>query len=216
MRWIAPLVLSVATLGCHQPPAEQGHRITDPKRLARLKELPLPEAFARPQDQEAVRRLRAGFEAPMPCGDLKGSWSADQCFRFEKPRRWTGLWRNEFEGLTFCPAPARECPGETLLSDPHRPIYGNMELRSEPRGWRDTPPGGLYAVEFIGRRSEYGLSGGTSGADKQVIVDRWISIRQIEPPPPQPTKAEMVEYWKKCEAAATCIPNWDEINKTEE
>jgi len=115
-----------------------------------------------------------------------------------------GLWRNEFEAPMFCPSPAKQCP-DASFNDPHHPIYGNMDIRSPPNGWKDTMPGGLYAVEFIGRRSEYGLVGGTSGADKQVIVERWISVQQVEAPPPPPTKEQVEAWWKECHANHTCV-----------
>jgi hypothetical protein len=150
--------------------------------------LPQPEAYAHFADRVAARMFSWGISSRIPCSAIDAEhkdpigWE-EQCFRFTKSERMTGLWRNGFEAPIFCPAPARECPDAAFLSDRHRPIYGNLEFRSFPSGWKDTPPGGLYAVQFIGRRSDYGILGGTSGVDKDVIVDRWLSIREIEAPP---------------------------------
>lgn len=106
----------------------------------------------------------------------------DRCVKFDPPRRFQGLWRNDFEGTQFCPAPARECS------------YVSTERRKQPLIWLDFsfrlpdpaegPFGGLYSVDFIGRTSAYGGAYGHFGMfDEQVIVDRLISIQELEPPP---------------------------------
>jgi hypothetical protein len=75
------------------------------------------------------------------------------------------------------------------------------------------PPGGLYAIDFIGRCSEgVGMFGHFGMSKHEVIVDRLLSIKQIEPPPPEPTKAEVIKETKECEAAKTCVPDWNAIN----
>ncbi|HEU5067475.1 MAG TPA: hypothetical protein VFT61_04745 [Sphingomicrobium sp.] len=51
-------------------------------------------------------------------------------------------------------------------------------------------------------------------ADRPVIVDRLISIKEVEPPPPQPTAAQMKAYDKACEANHTCTGG-REISETE-
>jgi len=71
-------------------------------------------------------------------------------------------------------------------------------------------------MDFMGRRTMYkGPYGHMGGSDQELVVDRVISMKEVEAPPPPPTKAEMIKYFKECEAAKTCIPNWDEINKDE-
>lgn len=144
-----------------------------------------------------------------PAGETYGEVPVDECFRMDPPRRWKGLWRDEFEGSRFCPAPATRCdfnmPGDLIWLNPERVS-------------RKEPDGGLYAVEFIGRRTAvkgrfYGHLG---GSDYELIVDRFISMKQVEAPPPQPTKAQMIKDWKACEAEGTCRPNWDAINKIQD
>lgn len=195
MRIGAICIAAMLLAGCH------------PRRNASM--LPPPAVYAHFKDRLAAQLDLWGFKTQIPCSgiDLEHkdpiSWE-EQCFRFEKPQRMTGLWRNTFEAPTFCPSPAKQCP-DASSSDPHRPIYGNMDIPSAPSGWKDTMPGGLYAVEFFGRRSEYPLFGGTSEADKQVIVYRWISVRQVEAPPPPPTKAEIEAWEKACHANHTCV-----------
>ena len=55
---------------------------------------------------------------PYPCtyvkkdkqfGEYLQSVPTDQCVKMSPSVRMQGLWRNEFEGSQFCPAPAKEC-----------------------------------------------------------------------------------------------------------
>jgi hypothetical protein len=91
----------------------------------------------------------------------------DQCFKMDPPRRWQGVWRNEFEGSRFCPAPAKKCsyysPGDRIWLDAQK-----------------RPDETLYAVDFVGRRTAVkGRYGHIGGSDYELIVDRMISIRQV-------------------------------------
>jgi hypothetical protein len=99
-----------------------------------------------------------------------GSVPLDQCYKMDSPRRWRGVWRNEFEGSRFCPAPAMKCSYYSVGD----------------RIWLDaskSPDQTLYTVDFIGRRTAVkGRYGHMGGSDYEVIVDRVISIRQMEPP----------------------------------
>lgn len=144
----------------------------------------------------------------------------DACFEMQPPRRWKGLWRNEFEGSQFCPAPAQDC-GRRFMSPPSKrgermePLVWLSFKAPEPveADFRRTMPGGLYSVDFIGRRTAVkGYYGHMGTSEHEVVVDRLISIKEIEPPPPKLTKAEMIEHSKRCEAEKTCIPNWSYIN----
>lgn len=59
-----------------------------------------------------------------------------------------------------------------------------IHFNSYPPGFgRDTRPGGLYAVEFIGRRTAHGYIYGDHPLAQEVVVDRVISIKEIEAPP---------------------------------
>jgi hypothetical protein len=48
---------------------------------------------------------------------------------------------------------------------------------------RDALPGGLYAVEFIGRRTARGSAYAGYGYAQDIIVDRLISMKEIDAPP---------------------------------
>lgn len=143
-----------------------------------------------------VARIREiGIEAIEPL---------DQCFQMTPPRRQRGLWRAEFEGSRFCPAPAQSCVYETPGNEIWLTIGEHLpERRIEYRGQ-------LYEIEFVGRQTAVaGAHGHLGGSDHEVIVDELISIREIEPPPPPPTQAELQAEWARCRAAKTCFSHGD-------
>jgi hypothetical protein len=117
----------------------------------------------------------------------------EQCFRMEPPRRWMGLWRNEFEGSRFCPAPASRCdfgaPGDDIWLDTRRAT-------------KREPDGALYAVELIGRRTAFrGHHGHMGGSNLELIVDRFISIKEVGPPQ---TVSEQRAAFKRCMQDKQC------------
>jgi hypothetical protein len=133
----------------------------------------MPEAFVRSKDQDAARRLHAGVEAPVPCADLDLNRGVDQCYRFGTPRHWSGLWYSGFEDSQFCNAPAIDCPNNApevwLDFGPTEPKEGKF------------PPGGVFAVEFVGRANLYpGTFGHMGLAPNEVLVDRLIAIRRVK------------------------------------
>jgi hypothetical protein len=132
----------------------------------------------------------------------------ERCFEFEPAKLWKGIWVNQMEGSQFCPDPAPDsCPTKDVS-------YANdiwLKFGSNPPV--ELGRGGLYQVEFIGRKSDgKGTFGHFGMFGNEIIVDRLISIKEVEPPPPEPTKAEIVADMKRCEAAGTCKPNWSYIN----
>lgn len=192
-RGITLIMASAMLAGCGDRGSAPGHNrksedhlslpplATRQEQLARQQQaeerqkLPLPEAFVRPQDQDAVRRLRGGQTGPVPCADLDLNRGMDQCFRFGASKHWQGLWYSGFEDSEFCDEPAAKCPnvGTDVSLD-----FGS----AEPKEAR-FPPGGLYAVEFIGRASLYPGTFGHMGMSKnEVLVDRLISIRTVRAP----------------------------------
>ena len=108
-----------------------------------------------------------GFSAVLP----------ESCIDRLPPMHLRGLFRNDFEAPLFCPEPATQCRN----SVGPKPSGIWFELDSRPPVLRDSLPGGLYAVDFIGRRTVHGTPYALFAQD--VIVDRLISIRQVEPPP---------------------------------
>ncbi len=105
-----------------------------------------------------------------------------QCFKFGKPRRWTGLWINAFEGSQFCTIPYRKTcppPGEGSYNDM---IW--LTFSAQPSIQDRLRSGGVYQVDFIGRRSDGAGNFGQFGMYRnEVIVDRMISMKEVRPPP---------------------------------
>jgi hypothetical protein len=84
------------------------------------------------------------------------------------------LWGQAFELSRFCPAPARQCtydtPGEEIwlsfAPNVRRPKMDEVELR---------------AIEFVGRETlDRGHFGHLGGYDREIIVDRIISLNEIQ------------------------------------
>ena len=108
-----------------------------------------------------------------------GGIPKDDCEKRLPPARYRGLWRNDFETPLFCPAPAREC--KNAVPPTVNGIW--LELRPTPAAVRDVAPGGLYAIEFIGRKSAGESLRMAEGYAQDIVVDRVISIREVEAPP---------------------------------
>lgn len=104
---------------------------------------------------------------------------ADQCYKFDRPTRFRGLWNSEFEGSTFCPAPADECDPAKL-----RRAGGGIWLNAERADLGDAKIADdrLYRVEFVGRQASVAGTYGHGGmSDQQIIMDRLISIEEVKP-----------------------------------
>ena len=204
MRRCLAIIAILLLAGCHRP--------ADIDKL-----LPPPKAYIHFNDRVAAQMFHWGIPWASPCYKtekragfpIQGQVPMDQCVRFDPPRRFHGLWRDNFEGAIFCPSPASRCE-ESGKND----IWFEWRF-SLPEKYE--APGGLYEVEFVGRASSYRGGYGHMGMfPREVIADRLISMTVIEPPPPPLTKAEIVKYWKACEAAGNCVPNWQEINAMEQ
>ncbi len=126
---------------------------------------------------ECLEKLKYGGVQALPKG-------TDQCFEMTSSQRWRGLWRDSFEGSVFCPSPAKECsnirPDQIWLS------YSEKLRHAKTKPIEGA--GGLYLVEFIGRKTlKRGHYGHMGLFDNEIIVDRLISVRELEPPPPLPS-----------------------------
>lgn len=205
------LLCAVACSSHGQLPTSQEHRITDPKKLAALRQLFVPEMYVRPEDQKKAERLREGYDGPHPCEYEKmelgirviAGLPVDQCFKMTDPQAMHGLWRNSFESSQFCAAPINRCPTGNNKE------FVWLDFGVPLPGVEDTPPGGLYEVDFVGRKTAYpGVYDG--GAPEEVIVDRLISIKLIEPPPHGQISKEHIErYLKDCAGKPICMPNME-------
>lgn len=103
----------------------------------------------------------------------------EKCYKFDPPRRWKGLWFGEFETSRFCPEPARECssgtPGEWIWAEAGPGVvvpHYNGESSAI-----------MFDVDFIGRKPSYpGGYGHLGRYNQEIIIDRMISMKRIQPP----------------------------------
>lgn len=174
-------------------------------------DLPKPEVFIRTEDQQRALlfgkpcsnadvgrgcyRYNGRLMREIPCAyhidaSTIGSLPTDQCFKMETPRRYRGVWIDEFEGQVFIPE------GTTTPEWP----------RTHPKspGWREQFDGAQAAsiwidvgrvkisqelrkrshrmlIDFIGRKTMYSGSYGHMGmSGNEIIVDRVISISALK------------------------------------
>lgn len=183
-----PLILGliVALVGA-APAAAPRRIIDDPKRLALLRQLIVPEDYLRVEDRESARLMRDGYAAEWPCtyettelgSPSIASLPTEQCYKMTKPQRIQGFWNDDFEGSQFC----------TIPKDCFYPHVGTWLEFADPKMEAREPTEKLYQVDFIGRRPLHSGSFGHFGLfPTDVVVDRIISIKQVQAPPPQPTK----------------------------
>ena len=158
------LALVVLLAGCNQQPQRQP-KMSD-AQISRLhRELP-------GLTDECLDKIKWDGIQAMPA-------ETDKCFKMLPASRWRGLWRRDLETSVFCPAPEKECPSGRATY----PLLLEFRRGSEPPGiGADTPLGGLYAVDFIGRRTAHGGIYGDGAGAQALVVDRLISISEIEAP----------------------------------
>ncbi|MDP1025962.1 hypothetical protein Q5H91_01945 [Sphingomonas sp. KR1UV-12] len=171
--------------------------------------MPKPDAFARAEDQQRARLLtttcadtdvgRGCYRdnkrliREIPCTyqietNVIGSLPTDQCYKMEAPRRYRGVWIDEFEGQRFIPEGTR--PPEWPRTDPKSPGWrerfeqarlatiwldaSRINLDQKPR-----QRGAKWFIEFVGRKTMYpGAYGHLGMSGHEVIVDRMISLRK--------------------------------------
>ena len=173
---------------------------------------PEPKVFARPEDQTRARLLRKPcteadegrgchrfdgrlFRDP-PCTyhieeGVLGSLPVDQCFKMEPPRRYRGVWIDEFESQRFIPegTPAPEWPDGDLKSSEWRKQAGRaiaatiwLDVERAKLGHKWQQGGRRVFLEFVGRKTLYPGNYGHMGMSGQaIIVDTVISQRECAP-----------------------------------
>lgn len=169
--------------------------------------MPRPEVFVRAEDQTRARlldkpctaadvghgcyRWGGGLVREAPCTyhigpRAIGSVPTDQCYKMEAPRRYRGVWIDEFEGQAFIPEGSKA--PEWPKGDPKSAgwwkafeaaraatIWLDVE-RTDLRGKRRR--GGKMLIEFVGRKTLYPGNYGHMGmSGNEIIVDRVISLQ---------------------------------------
>jgi hypothetical protein len=163
-------------------------------------------AYKHPRDALAAA-LPLGIFDIHPCASLRkingekvivGHSVVDQCYKMSPPRRYRGIWLEEFEGSIFF-------EGARDMADVKREI---LRLEKEPavnRVWLSWPgraPSSLrtlsghprlVVIDFIGRRTAYpGRYGHMGVARSEILVDRTLSARVIYTSNRYPLEDEIV------------------------
>ena len=174
-------------------------------------DLPKPEVFIHAEDQERERLLSKpcvkgdvghgcysfnGVEwREIPCsyhisdGSI-GSLPTDQCYRMEEPRRYRGVWIDEFEGQQFIPEgttpPAwpraySKSPGWRAQADRAQAAAIWLDVDRVKLGHDFSNGSRKMLIDFVGRKTMFPGSYGHMGmSGSEIIVDRVISIKKID------------------------------------
>jgi hypothetical protein len=172
---------------------------------------PKPEVLARAEDQERARLLskpcakadeghgcyrfggRLWREAP--CTEYVDAQTlrevpTDQCYKMDPPRRFRGIWIDEFEGQAFIPEGAT--PPEWPRGERQSPGWQQQFDRAQAASiWLDVDRVNLghefnrgsrkLLIDFIGRKTTYtGAYGHMGMSGNEIIVDRVISVKPVE------------------------------------
>lgn len=98
----------------------------------------------------------------------------DRCFKMMAKQRWRGLWWQGFEHSRFCPAPARSC-GDNSAGE-H--IWLDFNEGIEPA--KTTAVGGLFSIDFVGRKTAmHGSYGHLGGSSQEITVDKLIALKRL-------------------------------------
>lgn len=193
MRAVVLGSLAVLLGGCNEPPAKT-KSVLDRLEAGDLNEKDVQRVRSTfpGMTKACIEKVRIGGVNAMP-------ERAEDCFEMTPRQRWRGLWRAQYEGSRFCPAPARDCTDQTA-GDRVWLNFRDGAPQNELQG-----RGGLYEIEFEGRRTVHrGMHGHFGGSDHVIIVERLIALRELEAAQQDMTPAEMEAAKKECEASPNC------------
>ena len=135
-------------------------------------------------------RLRASIPVSLifgrPCEVRSDNYSTfdpgSNCYRFGEQRRFTGVWRNEFEGSSFY-------EGQTALPLDHRvrrETWLDFAKEALGTGMVEALPlkkSLVVKIEFLGRKTTVPGAHGMGGLYPHlIIVDQVLSAHEIVPP----------------------------------
>ena len=180
-----------AAAGWLDPPKPEVYQRAEDRERARLRSTPCTEADVGHgcyrYDDRILRESPCAFW--IDAGTI-GSLPTDECYKMEEPRRYRGVWINEFEGQAFVPE------GTTApiwpRGDPKTPGWSEkLEQARSATIWLDVEQtdlrnqfrrnGQKVLVEFVGRKTAYSGAYGHFGmAGHEIIVDRVLSATAVD------------------------------------
>jgi hypothetical protein len=114
--------------------------------------------------EACLKRIEFGGVEAMPR-------EVQDCFRMTPPRRWNGLWRDDFEGQRFCSAPARQC-SDAVRGDQ---IWISFKPGTSPT--QGSATGRTFLISFVGRRTLLpGHHGHMGMSAHEIVVDKLLLI----------------------------------------
>jgi len=150
-------------------------------RPATATPMPPPDAYLRAVDRAFARAGR--YDRTCETADGFGTLPVDQCFKMRPAARLSGVWLDELEGSRFFLGQSR-VPPESARPAAWEKVQGawlKIDRRQLPRGLQSAPTGGAFAMEFIGRRTQFRGAYGRFGMfETWIIVDRVLSIRRLK------------------------------------
>jgi hypothetical protein len=111
----------------------------------------------------------------------------DQCYKMLPPKRYRGVWLDEFEGSAFF-------EGARGAGEVRAAIARRSDAWPSSQVWLDWPENGgatalptktsanarLVVMDFVGRRTVYaGSYGHMGGSQHEILVDRMLSAKPI-------------------------------------
>lgn len=123
--------------------------------------------------EACLDRIKYGGIEAMPL-------QVEECFQMMSPRRWRGLWRDDFEGQHFCPSPAQVCSYE----NEGEKIW--ITFKNGIRPTKRSATGKVFSIDFVGRRTLLpGHHGHMGVSPYEIVVEKIISFSPVYVVPPK-------------------------------
>jgi hypothetical protein len=171
MKFLFLLAFTLLLVGCNRDHGNKADAAPAAEYTPRMPDFQTIRKFEPGMTDFCIERFLAGDRSPIP---------DEKCFKFGAPERMSGTWAAMFEGSQFCPDSWKECAQTDRA--PRAAIW--LEFAQPLKFDVKSYIGGLYAIDFVGRRTIYSGHYGHMGVfSHEVIVDRIISMRQLKAPP---------------------------------
>jgi len=97
------------------------------------------------------------------------------CIRFDPPRRFKGVWQNEFEGSYFVEGAKRASQLDEAKELTWLDVADNMRREL---AYRDS----IVEIEFVGRKTSMPGDYGHGGLSKhEIVLEKMINYRPLQP-----------------------------------